>query len=115
MRSDIPGDYRLVLVIFIRIPVRTVDHDALVQNLFMRHGLTTLLDGLCIVICSCLSATEDHETVFIASGASNSCEPLLRNAEERMATGSCTESVNRNIERAVSAILETNWEGQAGS
>jgi len=125
--SNIFCDNELILVILHRIPMRTINHDTLVQDLGLSHDSATRLNRFCIVICPVLAAVgqqtpfesglppKDDKTIIIAFGTSNRCQALLCHTKERVSTCRGTNCIKSNVKRSIGTILESNWEGQSRS
>lgn len=93
--------------------MRAVNHDSLLLLLLVELLLDSL-DVLSIKVGATGSATEDDETVWVTSGLGDRSKSLLRNSHEVVLGSSRSNGINSDGQRAISSVLETDWERQTG-
>lgn len=107
-------DLQLVRVHFQGISMATVDHDP-----WRKGGVFQLLlgffDTLGVVVGSLLTASQDHEASSVTLCFYNRIDAGIGDGKEMMWMLDGVHSVNRNVERTICTILESDWEGQTGS
>lgn len=91
--------------------MRAVHHHDL-RELLLPQGFPGSLDAVFIVVCALGSAAQDDEAVLVAAGLGDGGQTLLGHAHEVVSCGGSANSVDRDGQTAVRAVLEANGEGE---
>lgn len=89
-----------------------VHHHNFCQSLLLQR-LARLLDALLVEVRAGRAAAQDHEAVRVASSPRDGGKALLRDTHEVVLGGGSADGIDGDAERAVRAVLEAHWEGQA--
>lgn len=91
--------------------MRAVNHDSLLLLLLLQLLLNSL-DVLSIEVGTTGSTTENDEAVWVTSSLSDSSKTLLGDTHEVVLGSSRSNGINGDGQRAISSVLEADWEGE---
>lgn len=91
--------------------MRAVNHDSLLLLLLLQLLLNSL-DVLSIEVGAAGSTTENDEPVWVTSSLGDSSKTLLGDTHEVVLGGSRSNGINSDGQRAISSVLEADWEGK---
>ena len=110
--GDDAGDFGLIGVFLLRVPVAAVDHESVVGVCGPELGLCGC-DAGGVVVGAGLAASEDDEGVVVAGGADDGDNAWFGDGEEVVGVFDGADGVDGRVERPVRAVLEADREGES--
>ena len=95
------------------VTMAAVNHQYLLLALLLQCLLSGL-DALSIIVGAFAATAENHKTVLVTGGTSDGCKTLLGHTHEVVGARCRETGVDGNGEGAISAVLETDREGDTG-
>jgi len=92
------------------VSMATVNHQHFPLTLLLKRLLSDS-DALSVEVGALAATAENHKAMFVTGGTSDGCKALLCYTHEVVGARCRETGINGNGERAVSAVLETNREG----
>ena len=104
------GSYPVVLE---GVSMAAVHHQYLLLALLLQC-LLSCLNALSVIVGALTATAENHEAVLVTGGTGDGCKTLLGHTHEVVGARCRETGVDSNGEGAISAVLETDREGDTG-
>jgi len=104
-------DLRLVEVVFERVSVRAINHDArFILRTGLLEGISSSLDVSGVIVRTLRATSEDDMDVLVTGGLDDGSEAIFGNAHEGVRVGGGLHGINGDTDASISPVLETDGE-----